>query len=146
MTDLEKIRSWISTYPGDGRLRDLKVDYYEADPDNGSIAPAGLVEIGREKDITGAVTVHNQYNFGLYYTLAKAPGDDTGAKENADWIMGLQRWVQEQSIRHLAPTFGDDPEEETAKAQGGELLAADEEGTAVYMVQLSFQFTKYFDN
>ncbi len=145
MTDLERIRSWVSTYPGTDRLRDLKVDYYEAVPDNGSIAPAGLVEISRTEYILGNVTVENQYNFGLYYTLAKAPGDDAGATENADWLMGLQRWVQEQSLRHLAPTFGDAPRKETIKAQNGELLAADEEGTAVYMVQLSANFTKYYE-
>ncbi len=145
MTDLEKIRNWISAYPGTGRLLDLKVDYYEAAPDNGSIAPAGLVEISRLEDILGNVTVENQYNFGLYYTLAKAPGDDTGSTENADWIMGLQQWVQEQSFHHLAPAFGDEPRKETIKAQNGELIAADEEGTAVYLVQLSVNFTKHYE-
>lgn len=145
MTDLEKIRKWISTYLGTSRLQDFRVDYYEAAPDNGSIAPAGLVEISRAEDILGNVTVENQYNFGLYYTLAKAPGDDAGATENAAWIMGLQQWVQEQSLRHLAPTFGDDPRGETIKAQNGELLAADEEGTAIYMVQLSVNFTKHYE-
>lgn len=145
MTDLEKIREWIATYPGTDRLQSLKVDYYETVPDNGSIAPSGLVEISRAEDILGNVTVQNQYNFGLYYALAKAPGDDEGAAENADWIMGLQNWVQEQSIRHLAPTFGDEPQKEAVKAQNGGIVAADEEGTAVYMVQLSVNFTKIYE-
>lgn len=145
MNDLEKIREWIAAYPGTDRLQSLKVDYYEADPDNGSIAPSGLVEISRTEDILGNVTVENQYNFGLYYTLAKSPGDDAGATENADWIMGLQTWVQEQSIRHLAPTFGDEPRKEAIKAQNGGIVAADEEGTAVYMVQLSINFTKHYE-
>lgn len=145
MTDLDKIRNWIKTYPGTDRLRDLNVDYYAAEPDNGSIDPSGLVEISRTEDILGNVTVQNQYNFGLYYMLAKSPGDDAGATDNAAWVMGLQRWVHEQSILHLAPTFGDDPKTEEIKAQNGTVYAADAEGTAIYMVQLSVNYTKKFE-
>lgn len=145
MTDLDKIRNWIKTYPGTDRLRDLNVDYYAAEPDNGSIDPSGLVEISRTEDILGNVTVQNQYNFGLYYALTKAPGDDSGATDNAAWVMELQRWVQEQSIQHLAPTFGDDPKTEEIKAQNGSVFSADEEGTAVYVVQLSVNFKKYYE-
>lgn len=145
MNDLEKIREWISTYPGTSKLRGLKVDYYSQDPNNGSIDPSGLVEISRTEDILGNTTVENQYNFALYYVFVKDPGDDTGAAENADWIMEFQRWVQEQSIRHLVPTFGDEPRKETIKAQNGALYAADEEGTAIYTVQLSINFTKYYE-
>ena len=145
MNDLEKIREWISTYPGTSKLRDLKVDYYSQDPNNGSIDPSGLVEISRTEDILGNTTVENRYNFALYYVFVKDPGDDTGATENADWIMEFQRWVQEQSILHLVPTFGDEPRKETIKAQNGALYAADEEGTAIYTVQLSINFTKYYE-
>lgn len=145
MTDLEKIRNWISTYPGMNRLHDLRIDYYEANPDNGSIAPSGLVEVSRTEDILGNVTVENQYNFGLYFVLTKSADDDVGATENADLVMDFQKWVQDQSIRHLAPTFGDEPRKETIKAQNGELYAADDEGTAVYLIQLSVDFTKYYE-
>lgn len=145
MSDLEKIRNWLSTYPGMSRLHDLRIDYYEANPDNGNIAPSGLVEVSRTEDILGNVTVENQYNFGLYYVLTKAADDDVGATENADWVMEFQKWVQEQSIRHLTPTFGDEPSKETIKAQNGELYAADEEGTAIYLIQLSINFTKHYE-
>ena len=82
MTALEKIRNWLDTYPGIGRLQGLKVDYYAAQPENSTIAPAGLVEISRKTDILGNVTVENQYNFALYFVLLKDPGDDVGANEN----------------------------------------------------------------
>lgn len=145
MSDLEKIRMWLSTYPGTDKLLDLWVDYYEPIPDSGNIAPAGLVEVSRNEDILGNVTVQNQYNFGLYYVLTKAVEDDVGATENAEWIMGLQQWVQEQSIRKLAPTFGDEPATERILAQNGALYATDEEGTATYIVQLTIQFTKKYE-
>ena len=51
MTDLEKIREWIATYPGTDRLQNLQVDYYGTVADNGNIAPSGLVEISRTEDI-----------------------------------------------------------------------------------------------
>lgn len=144
MTDLEKLREWIKTFPGADKLRAFQVDFADAVPGMASIAPAGLVEVSRTLDIWGDVTVQNQYNFGLYYVLQKAPQDDVGATENADWVMDFQSWVQEQSARGIAPVFGDEPRSERIQAQNGVLYAADEEGTATYMVQLSANFTKYY--
>ena len=145
MTDLEKIRDWLKGYPGTAPVRDLKVDYYSPDPDNGSIDPSGLIEVSRTADIMGGVTVENQYNFALYFVLLKSPGDDTGATDNAALLMDFQQWIQEQSLRRLAPVFGDDPDAETIKAQNGALFAANEEGVAIYTVQLSINFIKYYE-
>ena len=144
MSAIDKIRDWLATFPDYHKLSDFNVDYTDKIPNNGGIFPSGLVEISRSADIMGNVTVENQYNFGLYYVFAKAPGDDVGAAINADWVMDFQSWVQEQSIRRLAPTFGDDPDTERIQAQNGVLYAADEEGTATYMVQLSVTFTKFY--
>ena len=68
-----------------------------------------------------------------------------GATENAEWLLDLQDWIQEQSLRRLAPTFGDMPDTETIVAQNGKVDAADEEGTGVYAVQLSINFTKIYE-
>ena len=144
MSDLEKVRKWLQSYPKIDRLQGLGVDYYSAQPNNGSIDPSGLVEISRTTDIIGNTTVKNQYNFALYFVLAKSPEDDVGATENADWLLDLQKWIQEQSIRKQAPIFGDEPETETISAQNGKVDAADEEGTGVYSVQLSIEFTKIY--
>ena len=145
MTDLEKIRNWLKDYPGGAPAQDLKVDYYSPDPNNGSIDPSGLIEVSRTTDIMGGVTVENQYNFALYFVLLKSPDDDTGATDNAALLMDFQRWIQEQSLRRLAPVFGDDPDVETIKAQNGALFAANEEGVAIYTVQLSINFIKYYE-
>lgn len=145
MSDLEKVRNWLHQYPEINRIGALRVDYYTEQPDNGSIDPSGLVEISRKSDILGNVTVENQYNFGLYFVLAKSPEDDVGAKENADWLLDFQKWIQEQSIRRNVPVFGDVPESETISAQNGKVEAADEEGTGIYSVQLSVTFTKIYE-
>lgn len=145
MTALEKIRTWVSTFPGFNVLSAFNVDYTDQIPANGGIFPSGLVEIQRTEDVVGNVEVTNQYNFGLYCVLEKSPGDDAGATINADWLMDFQVWAQMQSVRHLAPVFGDEPSMEKITAQNGVLYAADNEGTATYMVQLSVSFKNKFE-
>ena len=142
MNALETVKKWLETYPGYDILSTFQVDYTNQIPANGGIFPAGLVEVSRTEDIVGNVTVENQYNFGLYYVLTKAPGDDTGAAINADWIMDFQEWVQEQSVTKAVPQFG--AKTIAAKAQNGALYDATEEGTATYMVQLSINFKKTY--
>lgn len=142
MTPLEKIRNWLSSYPGFNILGQFQVDYTDQIPANGGVFPSGLTEISRVPDIFGNVTVENQYNFGLYYVFEKAPGDDAGATVNADWIMDFQEWAQEQSIIGAAPVFGDIPKDERILAQNGILYEATDEGLATYMVQLSVRFKR----
>lgn len=145
MTDLDRVKNWVLSYDGALPVKDLKVDYFAAEPDNGSIDPSGLVEVSRTEDILGNVEVENQLNFALYFVLLKSPGDDTGATNNAALLMDFQRWIQEQSIRKKAPVFGDEPDREAIKAQNGALYAANQEGTAIYMVQLSINFIKKYE-
>ena len=142
MNALSIIRDFVGKYPGADVLRDFQVDFVDQIPANGGIAPSGLVEVSRKRDILGNVTIRNQYNFGLYCVFEKAPGDDVGATTNADWVMDFQDWVQTQSIMGLAPVFGDVPREERITAQNGALYAANEEGTAIYMIQISVEFIK----
>ena len=144
MTALEKIREFIGSYPGADILRDFQVDFTDQIPANGGIFPSGLVEVSRKKDLFGNVTVTNQYNFGLYFVFEKAPGDDEGAAVNADWLIGFQEWVQEQSAAGKAPVFGDLPQKERITAQNGVLYDVQEEGLAMYGVQLSVTFIKEF--
>lgn len=145
MTALEKIKSWIETFPGYDILNDFQVDYTDQIPANGGIFPSGLVEISRRQDIFGNVTITNQYHFGLYYVFEKSAGDSIGAANNADWIMDFQEWVQMQSATGKAPVFGDVPNQEKILAQNGVLYQADDEGSATYMVQLSVQFVKKYE-
>lgn len=146
MTDLEKLQAWMKTYPGADRMPTMQVDYTDHLPGQFGVFPAGLVEVSRMENLLGGVTVTNQYNFALYLVMAKEPGDDVAAAVNEDWVMDFQRWVQAQSVTHRAPTFGNrDTDRETISAQNGTLYTADDEGLAMYMVQLSAVFTDYFE-
>jgi hypothetical protein len=144
MTTLEKVREWLKTYPGYSQLKDLTVDATDPQPANGSVSPAGLIEISRKRDILGNVIVTNQHNFTLYFVFPKAPDDDIGAEENAQWLLGFQDWVQAQSCAQKTPTFGDNKRRESVKAQNGTMYGADADGCAVYSVQLSVEYEKSY--
>ena len=144
MNAIEKMQQFLAKSPYGVQLQDFHIDYTDAMPANGGLFPSGLVEISRRKDILGNTTVVNQYNFALYTVIEKTPGDDVGAAENATWTLGLQEWIQEQSILGNTPQFGDVPEQETITAQNGTLYAADDEGTGLYVIQISATFTKQF--
>ena len=131
-TALGKMKTWLATYSGIPER--FAVDWTDQIPSNGGIFPSGLVEISRRKDILGNVTVTNQYNFGLYFVFTKAPADDDGATANQEWVADFQEWVQEQSVKGLAPVFGDVPQLETITAQNGVLYDATDEGLGTYMV------------
>ena len=143
-TKLEKVKEWIATFPSYSILSDFQVDYTDQVPSNGGIFPNGLVEVTRRKDILGNVTVTNQLNFGIYCVFEKAPNDNVGATINQEWIASFQDWVQEQSVKGLAPVFGDSPKTEVITAQNGELYDTTDEGWAMYMVQLTIQYVKNY--
>lgn len=147
MTDLEKMRSWLAQYPRFSILEQFQVDYIDrVMPNNGGLFPSGLVEVERREDILGNVTVTNQYNFGIYCVFQKTAGDDAGAAINADWVMDFQKWVQEQSVRGLAPKFGNTEDKEIICAQNGVLYdVEDGSGTSVYMVQMSVQYKTFYE-
>lgn len=145
MTPLETMRTFLRSYPEAAAFDAFRIDYTDQVPSNAALFPSGLAELERHTDILGNVRVVNQYNFALWCVFPKPPGDDEAASFNADWVMGLQQWVQEQSIMGKAPAFGDEPRTERITAQNGVLFDADAEGTALYTVQVSVQFAKFFE-
>lgn len=145
MTPLERMRAFVASYPDFDILGSFQVDYTDQVPGFGGLFPSGLVEVSRRKWVDGSGgEVVNQLNFALYTVLAKPPGDDEGASMNAEWQMGFQMWVQEQSMLGLAPAFGDQPRREELTAQNGQLYSADDEGTALYMIQIQVTYVKEF--
>ncbi len=144
-TALEKMRAFVALYPDFDILGGFTVDYTDKVPDCAGLFPGGLVETRRRADILGEhVEVDNQLNFALYTRLAKDATDDEGAAANAEWQIGFQEWVQAMSATGQAPAFGDYPRSERIAAQNGAVYSADEEGTALYAIQLSVNYTKRY--
>lgn len=141
MTDLERIKAWISTYPATTALQSLVIDYYAPQGDK-EISPAGLMELSRTESVTGAVTVENRYSFGLYYTLSAGTQEEADA--NTQWVLGFQNWIQQQGITKQAPVFGDEGETERIYAHGGSRYAVSEDGITTYLLQLTIDFKKIY--
>lgn len=138
------MRDFVASFPDFDILGTLNIDYTDRIPNSAGLFPSGQVEISRKKDIMGNATVENQLNFALYTVLEKSPNEDVGATANAEWLADFQSWVQEQSVTGNAPAFGDRPRNETIRAENGAIFAADSEGTAMYVVQISVRFIKEY--
>lgn len=140
MTDLEKVRQWLLSYPKweEGGL--LYIDYTDAVPGNAGLYPSGLEMVSRREDVLGNVTVQNRYHFALYRVVT-GQEDNT---QNAQWLMEFQQWVQSQSVAGLAPQFGDEPARERMRAEKGKLKEASQTGTGTYMVTLTAEFIKHY--
>lgn len=147
MTPLDKVTAWLATYPGE-LLTTYRVDYTDNLADmtggEGGVFPTGLTELRRTYDILGNATVTNRLSFALFYVFEKSPGDDEGAKVNAEFVAGLQQWAQEQSVRGQAPTFGNTGERERIEVSNGLLEEATEEGVARYSVILSITYNVFY--
>ncbi len=137
MTDLEKLRAWLLTYP---KWEDtLFVDFTEHAAGNTGLFPAGLEETGRREDVLGNLQVSCRYRFSLY---RQTPGQADGTA-NAQWLLDFQSWVQQQSAAGLTPHFGDVPARERMQAQKGTLKEASQTGT--YTVTLIADFMKVYE-
>lgn len=144
--DLDRLRAWLATYPGYDLGGNMQVDWLEKVPGSKRPRPSGLVETSRTADILGNVTVENQYNFGLYITVDKVSGDGADTAYDAGWVLDFQRWVQAQSMAHLAPAFGNvDQCGETITAQNGVFYDTDLEGVGIYVVVLRAKFKEQYE-
>lgn len=142
---LDKMRDFVSEFPGATILNGMAIDYTDKVPNSAGLFPGGQVEVSRSTDIFGNVTLVNQHNFALYTRLEKSPDENGGAEANAEWQIAFQEWVQYQSATGRAPVFGDEPKEEKITAQNGAIYSVDDEGTALYAIQLSVRFVRHYD-
>ena len=138
MTDLEKVRQWLLSYPKWEEGGVLYVDHTDAVPGNGGLYPLGLEELSCREDLLGNVTVQCRLRFTFYRVTA---GQD---QTHAQWLLDFQQWVQQQSAAGLAPKFGDERHKERLRAEKGKLSEASQTGTGTYAVTLTAEFIKYY--
>ena len=141
MEVLEKMQSWLLTFPQweAGKLTFL--DFTDGVPGNRGLFPKGEEILARKEDVLGNVTLSCRYHFALY-RVAAGQEDQT---ENARWLMKFQSWVQQQDSLGLAPKFGDMPQSEHIRAEKGRLSSRKQAGSALYVVTLTADFTKYYE-
>jgi len=140
MTDLEKLKTWLATYPGWEADKPFFVD--DANPKPGCVGlfPQGLEQVSLRRDITGGQKAACRYRFYLY----RASALEENQEENARWLLDFQNWVEAQSAGGLAPRFGDVPQEERLRAEGGSLQKTGKLGSGLYALTLTAEFTRIY--
>lgn len=137
MTELDKMRQWLQSYPG---WQDtLQVDFTEPAPGNAGLFSEGLEERSRQEDILGNLHIACRYRFALYW---RRPGRTDG-RDDAQWLLDFQNWVQQQNAAGLTPHFGDVLSRERLQAQKGALQNASQTGT--YKLTLIADFMKVYE-
>lgn len=143
MTRLEKIKTWLATYPEFDILGSFQVDYTDRIYMNeGGALPAGFAETERRQDILGNTTVVNQCNFAIYCAV---PGPQ-GKEPDTGWIEPFREWVQAQSAAGAIPALGDPGLGRENAAVGPGMLYRDSgDGTAAYLVTLTIKFKERYE-
>lgn len=140
MTDLEKLKTWLATYPGWEADKPFFVDDAAPKPGCVGLFPQGLEQVSLRRDITGGQKAACRYRFYLY----RASALEENQEENARWLLDFQNWVEAQSAGGLAPRFGDVPQEERLRAEGGSLQKTGKLGSGLYALTLTAEFTRIY--
>lgn len=140
MTDLEKLKTWLATYPGWEADKPFFVDFTTPKPGCVGLFPQGLEQLSLRRDITGGQKAACRYRFLLY----RATALEENQEENARWVLDFQNWVEAQSAGGFAPHFGDVPQEERLRAEGGSLQKTGKLGSGLYALTLTAEFTRIY--
>lgn len=141
MLDMEKIRTWLLSWPGWEAGAKLHVDYLDTVPGNCALFPGGMEEVSRKSDLLGNTRVHCRCKFILYRVTDRKENGQTDAL----WLHNLTQWVQQQSIAGLAPTFGEEPASETIRTEKGRLTKSRQPGNGMYAVEFTVEFIKIYE-
>lgn len=139
MTQLEKLKAWLLTYPQWEAGQLLYIDYTDGVPGCAGLFPKGVEEVENRQDILGNRRVRCRLRAALY----RLCGGEEDQTAQAQWLLGFQQWVRNQSAQGLAPRLGDGTEPEWIRAEEGARKES-RTGMGVYAVVLTAEFTKYY--
>lgn len=148
MTDtlLTDLTVWLAGAPALADVPGFWVDLSGPMPGTGGVFPAGVTVLESRRNLWGDVTLRCRAQFALRLVLPFSPQDPDGAAANAARLLDLQGWVAAQSAAGLAPVFGStDVHRETLAAEQGRLESVRADGTAVYALRLTAQYTQLYE-
>ena len=128
---MEEVKIWLESFPGWGQTQ-LYLDMLPAKPGSAGLFPKGDTLLEIKEDLLGNVRCRCARQFQLLITVCDCA---------ADWMAQFQHWVAQQSFLGLGPQFG---EEQTLRAEKGQLKERTAAGSAVYTVTLTAEFVKKF--
>lgn len=134
---LEKLRTFVLSYPGWEAGKLLFMDFTDGAPGSGGLFPEGITEVSFREDILGNRETEQKLVVFLYRCTQEQP-------EDAQWLLDFQNWVTKQSALGKAPHFGDVPHKERLYAEKGK-LSQRRSGGNLYSVMLTAEFTKKYE-
>ncbi|MBE6926059.1 MAG: hypothetical protein E7461_04360 [Ruminococcaceae bacterium] len=134
MTDLDKLRDFLLSYPQWEKGRLLYID--RCDEGKDGLFPQGVQELSRKTDVLGNQEVRYRVPFVLYRSGVEEEGD-------AAWLLDFQKWLAHMSIMGKAPVFGDVPRAETLRAEKGHFDKV-RSSSGLYAVTVTAEFTKIY--
>ena len=126
---MEEVKNWLESFPGWGD-KVLHLDLLPAQPGSAGLFPKGDTLLEMKEDLLGNVRCRCARQFQLLIADIDCP-----------WLQQFQNWVAQQSFLGLGPQFG---EEQTLRAEKGQLKERTAAGSAVYTVTLTAEFVKKF--
>ena len=137
MDEIEKITSWILTFPQWPKSAKLEVDHI--DPGGAGLFPLGLQEIRRDEDLLGNQRIVCRWRALLVVSVDEK---ESGMK-SAAFLTDFEKWVYEQNGQGVLPRLGDGYV--YVRAENGQRVKIRQPGLAVYSTELSVEFTKYYE-
>ncbi len=134
---LEKMKSFVLSYPGWEAGKLLFIDHTNGLSGSGGLFPEGVTEVAFREDILGNREGDMRFTVALYRCGAEEEGD-------AKWLLDFQNWVARQWALGKAPSFGDVPQKERLYAEKGRLSKRRDAGN-LYSVLLTAEFTKIYE-
>jgi len=137
----DTLLTWLGACPALSGVT-LQVDYLPPAAGCGALFPRGIQQRERRQNVLGETVSRLRMELALRLNLAFIPGDGALAAQTAQRLLALQNWASEQSAAGLAPKFGNtETDRETLRAGAAQLEGASDEGSAVYTVTFTADYT-----
>lgn len=133
MSVVESVVEYLRTCPYMDHTQQVNIDRY--DPECGySVSPTGQTVAVSYMDGSRVI----ESDFVLY--LTDQANDDGERIENSVFLEHVFSWLEEQSRRRNLPALGAGKKARKLTAANGMLFATQEDGTAVYQLQLKLTY------
>ena len=138
MSIIKALQDYLTTYDGIELkpINQVLTDRTGESPSSYALAPSGDNRI--VADILGNKTIENNYVF----FAKEAAADEVDRQDNYDFLENFREWLDDQNDAGNLPTLPGRYEAESLEVSNSMLFDIDEDGTALYQIQIKLTITK----
>ena len=130
---IEGVAAFLAGCPHLDNAQQINIDRY--DPACGySVSPTGQAVAKQYLD--GSAVIESSFEF--YFT--DFANDDGERLENSIFLEQTANWIRQQAQRRNPPNLGEGRQARRLEASNGMLFATQDDGTAVYQLQLKLTY------